>query len=315
MAKTETILETRLILKRAREIIRDLPESTAYYPPAYFAYLDEKDKEAVQWLEKYAGGSDPTDRTEPFSADELYWEIVLPFTGSSREFWCALAESIVKLWSDSPAALTLAGYVKQDENKPEDAFAYYERALRADKDYWLAAWGLGEVNLIQKNWQAALQYYEKSLASETARTIPQISFDSALCAGKLDDHITEEKHYRACLELDPDYRGARNNLGWALYKQHRFAEALAVFDECIARKVDGAYPRRNRARALARLGRLSEAIDAWKQTGHGGRLSKHAQEQIAKLKARINSGEVVQDDEDDGDDGIAEGERGKARGN
>ena len=45
---------------------------------------------------------------------------------------------------------------------------------------------------------------------------------------------------------------------------------------------------RNRARTLAKLGRLSEAIEAWKQTGTRARLSKYAEEQIAKLQNRIN---------------------------
>ena len=195
----------------------------------------------------------------------------------------------------------LVGDIKQDEKKPEEALDYDER--RNGQDYWLASWDLGEVNLIQKNWQAALQYYEKSLDAEMARTIPQLRFDAALCAGKLGEHTKEEKHYRACLDLDPEFPYARNNLGWSLYRQSRLEDALATFDDCILRKVDGSDPKINRARTLERLGRLSEAIEAWKQTGRGGRLSKHAQEQIAKVQARLNRGEAIPEGDDDGEDG------------
>jgi tetratricopeptide (TPR) repeat protein len=264
---------------------------------------------------RYAKGSDESKPAEPFTADEIYWDIILPFENVSNEFWSKLAGALNQLWPESPAALTLTGYVREVNNQPGEAIGYYDLAIKKDEQYWIAAWGLAESHYNLQNWKEALHNYQKALESDLGREIMQVHFDAAWCLGKLGKHVEEEKCYRRCLDLDPDWPYARNNLGWSLYKQSRFAEALEIFDDCILRKVDKTYPVRNRARTLTKLGRLSDAITAWKQTGRSGKLSKYAQDQIAKLQARINSVEVGPVDEDDDADGLAEGESGKGRGN
>jgi tetratricopeptide (TPR) repeat protein len=200
----------------------------------------------------------------------------------------------------------VAGYVNQDENKLAEAFDCYDRALQKDPDYWVAAWGLAEVYYFEKEWQAACHYYERTLQSELAREIPSLNFQAAYTYGALKKHTLAESYYRKCLENDPEFPSARNNLGWSLYRQGRFDEALAVFDECVSRNIDSVHAQKNKARVLARLGRFSDALEAWKQTERDGRLGHHAQEQVAKLQAKITQGESggagfannEQDDED-----------------
>lgn len=292
-------------IDRLREMIACLPPQKASYARGYVAYLDSKDTEAAQWIVKYAHGDDDETASEPFSPDELYLDVIVPFNDVSPKFWSELALGLAELWPDTAAALVVAGYVNQDEKRLAVAFDCYDRALQKDSDYWVAAWGLAEVCYFEKKWQAACYYYERTLQSELAREIPSLNFQAAYTYGTLKKYALAESCYRKCLKNDPEFPSARNNLGWSLYRQARFEEALTVFEDCIAQNIDGAHPQKNKARALARLGRLAEALDAWKQTARDGRLSHHAQEEIAKLHAKINrsqSGAAAFPDDDQDDE-------------
>lgn len=278
-------------IERLREMLACLSSDKAVYARGYVAYLDSKDTEAVRWIMKYARGDDEGNANESFSSDELYLDVIVPFSDVTQEFWSELAVGLAALWPDTPAALVVAGYVNQDANKLAEASDCYDCALQKDPDYWMAAWGLAEVHYSKKEWQAAAHYYERALQSELAREIPSLNFQAAYTYGALKKHTSAESYYRKCLENDPEFPSARNNLGWSLYRQGRFEEALAVFDECLALKIDGVHAQENKARALTRLGRFGEALEAWKQTDRDGEFSHDAQKQIARLQAKIKHGE------------------------
>jgi tetratricopeptide (TPR) repeat protein len=290
-------------IERLREMLVSLPADQAAFARAYVAYLDAKDAEAAGWLIKYARGDDD-ESSKPFSADELYLDVIVPFSGVGQKFWSEMAVGLAELWPGSAAALVIAGYVNQDENRLAEAFDCYDRALQKDPEYWIAAWGLAEVYYFEKEWQAACHYYEKALQSELAREIPSLNFQVGYTYGALKKHKSAESYYRKCLKNDSDFPSARNNLGWALYRQGRFDEALGIFDDCIARKIDGVYPQKNKARTLARLGRFAEAVEAWKQSEPNGAVSGRPQAEIAKLQVKTNTGENgVADFLDDDEDG------------
>ncbi|MGE5302749.1 MAG: tetratricopeptide repeat protein [Alphaproteobacteria bacterium] len=300
-------------VERLREILACLSSDKAVYARAYVAYLDSKDTEAVRWIVKYARGGDEENVSESFSSDELYLDVIVPFSDVTQEFWSELAVGLAELWPDTPAALVVAGHVNQDENKVAEAFDCYDRALQKNPDYWMAAWGLAEVHYSKKEWQAAAHYYESALQSELAREIPSLNFQAAYTYGALKKHASAESYYRKCLENDPEFPSARNNLGWSLYRQGRFEEALAVFDECLALRTDGVHAQENKARALTRLGRVGEALEAWKQTRRDGEFSQDAQKQIARLQAKINQGEsgdagfwAEEEDEEDDESGTSQ---------
>jgi len=259
-------------IQRLRETLACLPSEKALFARAYAAYLNSDDAQAAHWLVRYARGDDDGISGESFSADELYLDVIISFSGVSRKFWSELAAGLAKFWPNTAAALVVAGYVNQDENRLLEAFNCYDHALQKDPEYWIAAWGLAEVYYLAKEWQAACHYYERALQSQLAREVPSLNFQAAY------------------------------NLGWALYRQGRFEEALAIFEDCIARNVDGAHPRRNKARALVRLGRVAEAMEVWKQTEPDRRLTKQRQGKIIELHPKIKRGKTgpagLLDDED-----------------
>jgi tetratricopeptide (TPR) repeat protein len=289
-------------VERLREMLACLSGDKAAFARGYAAYLDSDDAEAAHCIVRYARGDDDEISSESFSADELYLDVIIPFSGVGRKFWSELAAGLAELWPDTAAALVVAGYVNHDEDRLAEAFTCYDRALQKDSEYWIAAWGLAEVYYLEKEWQAACHYYERTLQSELAREVPSLNFQAAYTYGALEKHKLAESYYRKCLKNDPEFPSARNNLGWSLYRQGRFEEALAIFDDCIARKIDGAHPQRNKARTLVRLGRVAEAMEVWKQTEPNGRSSKHRQGQIIELKTKIKRSKTspvgLLDDED-----------------
>ena len=293
-------------VERLREMLLSLAPDQAVFARAYVAYLDSNDVEAARWLVKYARGDDDESAGESFSPDELYLDVIVPFNGVGQKFWSELAAGLAEIWPDSAAALVVAGYVHQDEDRPADAFDCYDRALQKHADYWIAAWGVAEVYYFEREWQAACHYYETALQSELAREIPSLNFQAGYTYGALKKHKLAESYYRKCLTNDSEFPSARNNLGWALYRQGRFEEALAVFEDCIARNIDGDQPQKNKARTLARLGRFAEAVEVWKRAEPNGRLSENGKVQIARLEAKIkgaNAAVVLLDDDRDDEDG------------
>ena len=68
-------------------------------------------------------------------------------------------------------------------------------------------------------------------------------------------------------------------------KQRKYEEALEVFEESIKRGKDGKYPIWNKCEALKKLGRYLEAIEVIQKNTTKGKLSKWAQDEIAKLRA------------------------------
>ena len=70
---------------------------------------------------------------------------------------------------------------------------------------------------------------------------------------------------RRALELAPGFRAARSNLATILYKQNRFAEAVAELDAVLASEGDHASQETLKAAALGRIGGYDEAIELYRR--------------------------------------------------
>ena len=62
---------------------------------------------------------------------------------------------------------------------------------------------------------------------------------------------TAEAEFKKALEVNPNYAVAHNDLGIALIKKERVAEAIAQFQEAVRLKPDYANAQKNLARAQA----------------------------------------------------------------
>ena len=193
----------------------------------------------------------------------------------------------------------------EDLDGAVDSFA---RALEAESTFWYAAVNLGDIYLGRKNWKAARAYFEQAIPHAAADPIwgteakAGLYFDLAWCCSKTKDHEATQAAYKACLELDPDFRYARNNLGLSLIRSGKNEEAVEVLQESLRRGKDGKYPLRNLARALRKLKRYAEAIEILQQDIRGGSLTKSATKEIEELKtllAKQEEGEAITTEDDD----------------
>ncbi len=80
--------------------------------------------------------------------------------------------------------------------------------------------------------------------------------------GRLKD---SEALLRRALELAPDFSAARGNLATVLYKQHRFAEAVAELDEVLSKDASSPSQRNLMAAALGRIGDYQEALQLYEE--------------------------------------------------
>jgi tetratricopeptide (TPR) repeat protein len=297
---------SELNLERLKEILPTLPPDQLLFQRTYVAWVAGSDEEALEKLAECALQF-TRDNEEPSTCDELFWDWLWPFSDDPpRGFFKRLAQVFGQNWPDSAAALTLQGLAESDASVCLD---YLIRALGKDPDFWLPAWQCAVAYTDLDNWRAARGYFQRALKSESAACLSRIHFQFGWCLGRIKEYEQEAAAYRTCLELEPDYPNARNNLGWSLMKAGKTEEAVPVFRDALQRGNDGKYPLRNLARALRKLGRYSEAIEVLRQDIHGGALTKSAQKQIAELQALLDKqaeGESAPPDE--GADESEEGE-------
>jgi tetratricopeptide (TPR) repeat protein len=132
-------------------------------------------------------------------------------------------------------------------------------------------------------------FFEKALESNSPWVQENADLRSSYswCLSKLKRFTEEERQLRECLRIDPEY-ACQNDLGWSLYKQGKYQEALHIFDNAIDAGVDGKFPYYNRARTLAKLNRYTEALEAWKTFNPDGRLPSSVQLEIDRLQQKIS---------------------------
>jgi tetratricopeptide (TPR) repeat protein len=80
----------------------------------------------------------------------------------------------------------------------------------------------------------------------------------------LDNQFVEaENYFRKAIAVDGGLPMAHNNLGWALYKQNRFGDAIQSYRDALKLNPDLALARINLATLFWTLGRIDEARALW----------------------------------------------------
>ncbi len=282
-----------------KELLGTLPADKALFARAYLDYHANRTqafvRSSLKWLSCLGQPAGP-----PLDCDELVELLILPFDPERLPdgLLGQWADTLNHAWPNSPAVLTLRALAEAQQGKPGAAIDSLVLALDKDPAYWIAAWDCGGLYGDQRNWQSALAYYMKALARPSAQSLPALQFDTAWCLHRLKRYQEAAQHYQLCLELDPDWPNARNNLGVTLLEQKRYEEALDVLDEAIRRGNDGRRPLQNKARVLAKLGRYEESIEAWRHAGPRSKLPKWIESQIAgvrKTAERAKRGQLIEE--------------------
>jgi tetratricopeptide (TPR) repeat protein len=274
------------ILQELHSIIKRFPKANLLYERAYLAWIDKQDNKMMKYLADWLLELDDS-KGCPLTPDYFYWVLIFPFeTDFPDNFFKALSEAVSIRWNNSAASIMLTSLLKE---QPLDRIDGLVLALQKDPSFWYTSVVCGFTYTGIGNWRAAKGYYIRALKSETAASLPINHFLLAWCLGKIKDYKNEEYEYSVCLEIDPEYPFARNNLGWSLVKQLRYEEAVTVFKECLRQKSDGKYPLRNLARALDRLGSYEEAIEVLKGDTYNGTITKTAKNHISTIRDKIKN--------------------------
>lgn len=99
--------------------------------------------------------------------------------------------------------------------------------------------------------------------------------------GKIKNLAEEERYYRMSLELAPEIEFSWNNLGYCLYKQKKYREALVIFEKCLREKRDLSCAANNYVRVLIALGRNKDAKAFIRSSDV--KVSKQLKDKVSKL--------------------------------
>ncbi|MFC1815007.1 tetratricopeptide repeat protein, partial [Thermodesulfobacteriota bacterium] len=107
-------------------------------------------------------------------------------------------------------------------------------------------------------WQNNFKLFERTINVTTNNLIAQINLGVALeKKGRKAEAI---QHFREALRIDPSCIKAHNNLGGLLAEQGKINEAIAHFKEALQIDPDDATADFNMGKALSEQGRLDEAV-------------------------------------------------------
>ncbi len=113
----------------------------------------------------------------------------------------------------------------------ENARKYYDRALKANRDYGEAYNNLGTVYYAKKSYRRAISYYQKALRLSPNSASVYSNLGTAYFARKQYDKATEA--YQQALSLDPEVFEHKSNYGTLL--QDRNVEERAKFHYYLAK--------------------------------------------------------------------------------
>jgi tetratricopeptide (TPR) repeat protein len=141
----------------------------------------------------------------------------------------------------APNSWNNLGLLATREGRTADAVGYFQEALRASPDYWIALENLGNAYRQQKRWDEARATLERATAARPQD--PEANYSLAMVYAQADDTDRAYQYLHNALRLRPDYPEALNNLGVLYLRTRRRDDAVAKFEECIrvAPSFDQAY--------------------------------------------------------------------------
>lgn len=122
-------------------------------------------------------------------------------------------------------------------------------------------------------------------AAEKAKTLLERHPDSAflcnilgICSLNNQDAERAEKHFKATLELSPDFTGALSNLGLSLTMQGKFGEAIRILRQAVSKEPASVNARTNLANAYLKAEDFVQAEE------HASRVLKAAPSDVECLQ-------------------------------
>lgn len=170
------------------------------------------------------------------------------------DWYRAVAAGEQKVPAHVRAAQLLVQQNKLDEAREQIAIA---RASTPTDTRLITA----EAQLLREGGRFTEGYALLSAALEAQPDDPDLLYETALAAEKLNETATMERHLRRLIKLKPDDALAYNALGYSLVDRNvRLAEAMQLIDKALALKPDDPFILDSKGWALFRQGRANEAL-------------------------------------------------------
>lgn len=132
-------------------------------------------------------------------------------------------------------------------------------------------------------WQTNERLWRHALDTGNASYVAHTNLGLALQEG--GDVEGAIPHYRAALEMRPDFSEARNNLAVALARRGQLADAIAQFREAARYDPDQAAVHRNLGVLLAQQGDTVEAIQHLRKALRLDPMFQDARSDLQRLEA------------------------------
>ncbi|HEY8855762.1 MAG TPA: tetratricopeptide repeat protein [Rugosibacter sp.] len=170
------------------------------------------------------------------------------------DWYRAVAAGEQKVPAHVRAAQLLVQQSKLDEAREQIAIA----RASAPTDSRLI---IAEAQLLREGGHFAEMYAMLSAALEAQPEDPDLLYETALAAEKLNDVTTMERHLRHLIKLKPDDAMAYNALGYSLAdRKVSLAEATQLIDKALALKPGDPFILDSKGWALFRQGQATEAL-------------------------------------------------------
>lgn len=286
-------IQNSTIFHRLTAIAGEMDREKLEYPAEYhyfLAYIALINDDQNLFRKHLIAYLDDLGNEVPYNNDILVPLFIDPFWPQFEGMYKFIGEELNNRWPDCSAAMIMYGLEALHFEKDEDkALGLFSQVLDKDDSAWYAAWIIGRVYFVRKLWKSAIGYLRKAL--EGAKNYKVDAYIIlARCYGMTKSYQLEEDAYRKCLDMDPEYPYALNNLGFALMRQKRFDEALTVFEQSILNGRDGTYPYRNKITVLKKMGRYDDAIQFISENMSKKKLGKSYEKEIVRLNQLISNG-------------------------
>ncbi|MBE6099932.1 MAG: DUF91 domain-containing protein [Anaerovibrio sp.] len=261
---------------------------------AVYSFIKGDNKKVIPFIEEYF-----TDIKDSGDFDEASFcgTFLDHFKEGYKGFWEELTLLAHKYGHKKVEELSnlMDSFYKCDNNKT--AIDLLLTFSQTNPDYSLPYELLGYLYTDEKMWYNAIQCFEKIRDKSKLFYFYNIEFSLGWVYGKVKEYSQEEIAYRKCLELAPWYDYALNNLGYCLYQQKKYSEAIEIFKQCIVEKRDLSYAPHNLVRSYIRAGLYEDARKFIAENEF--KISKNIIEQLEKKPKKNQKITPAVSDEDD----------------
>lgn len=198
-------------------------------------------------------------QTKPFDAGYFAAYIAAPFKAAFPGFWEEM-ETLFKDLSVQPEVHSLCRIMTQyyAVSNIDDQQEILETALAEQPDCEFLHELLAQIYYEKQMWGNAVALFERV---ENPQTIfpESVWFNRGWCYGKIREFEHEIEAYEHCVEIEPEYPFAMNNLGYAYYRAKQYRKAKETFERCFELGIDLTYATNNYVRTLLAMKRFKDA--------------------------------------------------------